>query len=82
MHWTRDLLIESPIEHRERRFTAIRTERYLYVEYALGDRELYDLARDPNQLTSLHADPSSAALRAELAAKLAKLRACQGQSCR
>ncbi len=80
MHWTRDLLIESPIEHRERRFTAIRTERYLYAEYAAGD--LYDLARDPNQVTSLHADPSQTALRAELAAKLAKLRACQGQSCR
>jgi N-acetylglucosamine-6-sulfatase len=82
LRWTRDLLVESALEHRERAFTAIRSERYLYVEWTAGDRELYDLARDSYELTSLHADPASATVRGQLAAKLAKLRACRGPSCR
>ncbi len=31
-------------------YRAVRTSRYLWVEYSDGSRELYDLARDPYQL--------------------------------
>jgi N-acetylglucosamine-6-sulfatase len=82
LHWNRPLLIESPLRHPERVYTAIRTDRYLYVEYADGERELYDLALDPYELQSVHADPRYAAVRDELAVKLARLRACRGPSCR
>jgi N-acetylglucosamine-6-sulfatase len=75
------LLIESPLHDPQRVFAAIRTDRYLYAEYANGDRELYDLARDPNELTSLHADPAYTATRKQLAKKLAALRRCRGKSC-
>ena len=63
-------------------FVALRTSRYLYAEYVSGERELYDLAVDPDELQSRHADPAYAAVRAELAGRLATLRACAGAACR
>ena len=60
---------------------ALRTERYLYVEYANGERELYDMRTDPHQLQNLAAtaDPE---LVAELSANLGHLRFCAGAECR
>jgi N-acetylglucosamine-6-sulfatase len=63
-------------------YAAVRTDRWLYVEYATGDRELYDLHADPLQLRSRHDAPSLAGVRADLAARLAELRGCAGESCR
>jgi arylsulfatase A-like enzyme len=62
-------------------YLALRTERYLYVEYANGERELYDMQTDPHQLQNLAAtaDPE---LVAELAANLDHLRLCTGAECR
>jgi arylsulfatase A-like enzyme len=54
-------------------FTAIRTERHLYVEYRNGWRELYDLREDPYQLQNLADQPAFAAVRASLAAELRSL---------
>ncbi|MBI3975945.1 MAG: sulfatase, partial [Armatimonadetes bacterium] len=34
-------------------WTAIRTDRWKYVEYENGDRELYDLAADPFEMTNV-----------------------------
>jgi N-acetylglucosamine-6-sulfatase len=81
LHWNRELLIESPLHGRNQVFTAIRSDRYLYAEYENGERELYDLARDPYELTSLHAEPAYTATRKQLAKKLAALRRCRGESC-
>jgi N-acetylglucosamine-6-sulfatase len=72
----RDVLLETP------QYSALHTPRYVYAEYASGDRELYDLAADPHQLASRHADAASSATRAELARRLAALRRCSGASCR
>ena len=44
--------------------------------------ELYDLEADPFELQSQHANPAYAPLRAQLAARLAALRDCAGDSCR
>jgi arylsulfatase A-like enzyme len=62
-------------------FDAIRTPDWTYVEYGTGERELYDLARDPDQLDNVveTADP---ALVAALAARLAELRTCAAAECR
>ena len=54
-------------------FEAVRTQRHLYVEYANGWRELYDLQRDPFELDNLAGERSTAALRTRLAAALAGL---------
>jgi N-acetylglucosamine-6-sulfatase len=79
----RDILIErGPGGNNQQVFSALRTPRYLYAEYSNGDRELYDLVRDPDQLTSLHADPAHEALRTALAGRLAQLRSCAGAACR
>jgi N-acetylglucosamine-6-sulfatase len=62
-------------------FDGIRTPDWTYVEYGTGERELYDLARDPDQLDNAveTADP---ALVAALSARLAELRTCAGAECR
>ena len=79
----RTLLIEGAGTGRDKPpFAAVRDPRWLYVEYAAGDRELYDLASDPLELTSRHAVPKLAAVRTDLARRLARLRACAGDSCR
>jgi N-acetylglucosamine-6-sulfatase len=79
----RDILLEGP--WRKRRgallYTGLRTERHAYVEYSNGERELYDLATDPDQLDNLAARPESAPVQALLAARLARLRSCRGTVC-
>jgi arylsulfatase A-like enzyme len=56
-------------------FEAVRTERYLYVEYRNGWRELYDLRVDPFELSNVAADPRFAAARTALQALLRRLTA-------
>ena len=72
----RELLIEEPT------FKAIRTGRYMYAEHDTGERELYDLIKDPYELVSRHNDPAYAAVKAELARRLDVLRTCSGAGCR
>jgi N-acetylglucosamine-6-sulfatase len=81
VHWGRDLLfVRGP--GGAQTFSAIRTPGYMYAEYGNGEKELYDLTRDPDELTSLHADPAHARLREELSRRLADLRTCSGARCR
>jgi arylsulfatase A-like enzyme len=76
----RDLLIDN--SPGAGHFDGIRTQHYKYAEYANGDRELYDLRKDPYELQSEHANPAYAALEASLAARLHNLVTCKGPSCR
>lgn len=63
-------------------YRAIRTDRYLFVIYASGDRELYDMRRDPGQLRSLARDKRYAPVRDWLLDRLLQLRDCRGAQCR
>ena len=54
-------------------YEAIRTERYLYVEYLNGWRELYDLHKDPYELDNLAGKPRAAALQVSLSKRLRRL---------
>src|SRR5215208_4731301 len=76
----RDIVLENGPGARN--FKALRTLHYKYAEYANGDRELYDLIRDPSELTNVVADPRNAALQAILATRLARVRDCHGAACR
>ena len=79
--WGRELLIEGG-DRNGLTFAGVRNYRYSYVEYGTGERELYDLASDPDQLVSHHSDPNYASVQTGLAQRLAALRACAGASCR
>ncbi len=62
-------------------YKALRTQRYAYVEYATGERELYDLAKDPYELENIAAITDPARLK-QLSAWLASLSDCTGVTCR
>ena len=62
-------------------YLGLRTDQYLYVEYASGERELYDIQADPYQLQNLAATADPALL-ADLAAALDHLRLCTAADCR
>jgi arylsulfatase A-like enzyme len=61
---------------------AVRTTRWLYVDYKGGHRELYDLKRDPAQLRSLAADPRLRVRLRTLRRILGDLTRCRGRECR
>ena len=62
-------------------YRGIRSAEYVYVEYPTGEKELYDLVRDPYQLDNL-ASTAEPGLLQELAARLEELAACSGAGCR
>ncbi len=62
-------------------YTGVRTNRYKYVVWSYGAKELYDLRKDPYEIHNVVADPAYSAIRARLAHKLAKLRDCRGEGC-
>jgi N-acetylglucosamine-6-sulfatase len=61
-------------------YDAVRTDRYLYAEYANGDRELYDLEVDPDEIHNLAGTRPT--LERTLAHRVAQLRRCGGTGCR
>jgi N-acetylglucosamine-6-sulfatase len=71
-----------PAVRRVLSYRAVRTQRWLYVEYQDGERELYDLERDPYELRSIHADPGARMILHVLRATLRRLAHCRGPTCR
>jgi len=63
-------------------YRAVRTDRWLWIEYSGGPRELYDLRGDPYELHSLDASPAYQPVRAALHRVLLRLVRCRGASCR
>ncbi|WP_262402103.1 sulfatase [Actinomadura sp. CNU-125] len=61
-------------------YNALRTTDMLYVEYADGEREYYDLTRDPHHLTNIAATLAPERRRT-LTARLYALTRCAGASC-
>ncbi len=82
--WRRDLLVEhwetgDPFTIPD--FFLLREPRHVYVEYATGEVEWYDLAADPDQLQSRHAQLPEAE-RKRLSERLKLLKNCRGAGCR
>jgi arylsulfatase A-like enzyme len=63
-------------------YNGVRVAGFTYVEYAHGERELYDLTEDPWELQNVAGDPAYHAVQQELADLLAQLQGCTGDSCR
>jgi N-acetylglucosamine-6-sulfatase len=72
----RDILLETPT------YAAVRSPNWLYAEHTTGEKELYNLARDPYELNSQQNNPSLDAMKTNLANRLARLRECKGSACR
>jgi N-acetylglucosamine-6-sulfatase len=60
---------------------AVRTTRWLYVDYKGGERELYDLRRDPAELRSVASDPRLRVRLRTLRRILSDLTRCKGSGC-
>jgi N-acetylglucosamine-6-sulfatase len=61
-------------------YDALRTHTHLYVEYATGERELYDMRADPHQLENVY-DQVDPALARDLQEQLGALKRCVGEAC-
>jgi arylsulfatase A-like enzyme len=84
--WRRSFLVERrETERRELRgaavFDALRVPDLVYVEHGTGERELYDLRRDPLQLYN-RAGATPPPLLAALSLRLAELKNCAAATCR
>jgi hypothetical protein len=78
----RDLLLENgPAGASPTAYRAIRTKRYLYAKYGNGEREFYDLVRDPYELQS-SLTAANRRVRSSLGRRLDRLAGCRGSRCR
>ena len=65
---------EYPGAHSVRRHYGVRTARYKLIHYYnIGEWELFDLHKDPNELNSVYADPAYADVVKRLKAELTRL---------
>jgi N-acetylglucosamine-6-sulfatase len=62
-------------------YAAVRTERYTYVEYITGERQLYDLRTDPDQLHNVVSAADQKVVE-DLAEQLGALQTCKAADCR
>jgi N-acetylglucosamine-6-sulfatase len=81
LEWGRDILLTTAGVGRQS-YNAIRTYRFVYVEHSNGERELYDLPRDPHQLVNVAGDSRYSGYVSVLARRLADLRSCSARGCR
>ncbi len=62
------------------RYRGLRNDRYVYIRYdRTGERELYDLRRDPFQLKNLAQDKRFRRVRILMDRRVRKLSRCRGQ---
>jgi N-acetylglucosamine-6-sulfatase len=70
--------ISAPPEN----YLGVRIGPYKYIEYETGDRELYDLSKDPDELRSRHADLAYDRVQRYLKRLIERLEGCVGKVCR
>jgi N-acetylglucosamine-6-sulfatase len=77
-----DFLVESfaPADSEVPGYAALRSQTSIYIEYVTGERELYDLQKDPNELRNLVGSQPPKSLE-RLKARLDTLRRCHGETC-
>jgi len=81
--WRHDFFVQyqTKAHHNLPSFDGLRSTEYLYVEYATGEKELYDVREDPHEMHNL-ARTSSPELLSELSKRLSDLKHCSGVACR
>jgi arylsulfatase A-like enzyme len=63
-------------------YEGIRLGPYKYIEWPDGEKELYDITKDPYELNNIVRVPNYFPIRAYLHAELVRLEACVGHTCR
>jgi N-acetylglucosamine-6-sulfatase len=63
-------------------YEGIRLGPYKYIEWPDGEKELYDINKDPNELNNIVRVPNYFPIRAFMHAQLIRLEACVGHTCR
>jgi N-acetylglucosamine-6-sulfatase len=63
-------------------YEGIRLGPYKYIEWPNGEKELYDITKDPFELNNIARVPNFFPIRAYLHAQLIRLEACVGRTCR
>jgi N-acetylglucosamine-6-sulfatase len=71
--------VQAPLSGNPPTYEAMRTRRFLYVEYKDGEREFYDLRTDPDELDNLAGSLAPAQLD-QLHSELTRLEACHGEA--
>jgi N-acetylglucosamine-6-sulfatase len=62
-------------------YEGIRLGPYKYIEWPDGEKELYDIEHDPDELQNIVRQPNYFPIRAFLHAQLIRLEACVGRAC-
>jgi N-acetylglucosamine-6-sulfatase len=62
-------------------YEGIRLGPYKYIEWPDGEKELYDITKDPYELNNEARDPNLFPIRAFLHSQLIRLEACSGRTC-
>ena len=62
-------------------YEAVKTKTHTYVRWKTGERELYDLQKDPYELENIE-DKADPVTLARLKTRLQMLSACRGSACR
>lgn len=62
-------------------YEGIRLGPYKYIEWPDGEKELYDITKDPNELNNVVRVANLSPIRAFLHAQLVRLEACVGRAC-
>jgi len=63
-------------------YVGVRLGPYKYIEWPNGEKELYDINKDPNELNNIVRDSNFFPIRAYLHAELVRLATCVGFTCR
>jgi len=63
-------------------FYGVKTGRYKYINWSFGEKELYDMKKDPHELENVANDPAMAGVVAKLEKRAQQLSRCKGASCR
>jgi len=84
-NWRKDFLVEHWINPKDvggiPEYAELRNREYAYIEYPSGERELYDMQKDPYELRNLYTGGDPGLLQ-RLSGRLATLKACKGETCR
>ncbi|HEY2477373.1 MAG TPA: sulfatase [Solirubrobacterales bacterium] len=62
-------------------YYGIRLGPYKYIEWPDGEKELYDINKDPSELNNIVRDPDVAPIRSFLHEELVRLEECSGRTC-